>query len=110
MTPNAKPSAAEIRRARADNPKARERDVAKLLGVSEADLVAAHCGAGVRRIRADVGAFLTASPSLGEVMALTRNESAVHETIGARVGDRPARLPGVVGARFRCGEGRRGRG
>jgi putative hemin transport protein len=83
MTPNAKPSAAEIRRARADNPKARERDVAKLLGVSEADLVAAHCGAGVRRIRADVGAFLTASPSLGEVMALTRNESAVHEKIGA---------------------------
>ncbi len=83
MTLNAKPSAAEIRRARAVNPKARERDVAKLLGVSEADLVAAHCGAGVRRIRADVAAFLTAAPSLGEVMALTRNESAVHEKIGA---------------------------
>jgi putative hemin transport protein len=83
MTSIAKPSAADIRRERADNPKARESDVAKMLGVSEADLVAAHCGAGVRRIRADVGAFLTAAPSLGEVMALTRNESAVHEKIGA---------------------------
>nr|WP_187968796.1 ChuX/HutX family heme-like substrate-binding protein [Aquibium microcysteis] len=77
-----KPSPAEIRRARADNPKARERDVAKQLGISEADLVAASCGAGVRRIRADVDAFLTGAPALGEVMALTRNESAVHEKIG----------------------------
>ena len=77
-----KPSPADIRRARADNPKARERDVARQLGISEADLVAASCGAGARRIRADVDAFLTGAPALGEVMALTRNESAVHEKIG----------------------------
>ena len=77
-----KPSPADIRRARTDNPKARERDLAGLLGISEADLVAASCGAGARRIRADVDAFLTGAPALGEVMALTRNESAVHEKIG----------------------------
>ena len=82
MTQTEKPSPAAIRRARADNPKARERDIAKQLGITEADLVAAHCGSGVRRVRADVDAFLTGAPELGEVMALTRNESAVHEKIG----------------------------
>lgn len=83
MIQHTKPSPADIRRARMENPKARERDVAKQLGISEADLVAASCGAGARRIRADVDAFLTGAPALGEVMALTRNESAVHEKIGA---------------------------
>lgn len=72
----------EIRRARSDNPKMRERDLAMQLGVSEAELVAASCGAGVLRIEPRVNDLLTGLEPVGEVMALTRNESAVHEKIG----------------------------
>jgi len=77
-----KPSAQEIRSARLQNPKMRERDLALQLGISEAELVAAHCGEGVRRIDPRVRELLGELPALGEVMTLTRNESAVHETIG----------------------------
>ena len=82
MTQNSLPVAAEIRRARLDNPKMRERDLATQLGVSEAALVAAHVGEGVRRVRPDANALLSGLEAVGEVMALTRNESAVHEKIG----------------------------
>ncbi len=44
MTTHSKPSPEQILKARADNPKMRERDFAQSLGVSEADFVAAHCG------------------------------------------------------------------
>jgi len=60
----------------------RERDLALQLGISEAELVAAHCGEGVIRIEPRVNDILTSLEGLGEVMALTRNESAVHEKIG----------------------------
>jgi putative hemin transport protein len=60
----------------------RERDFARIHGISEAMLVAAHLGHGVVRLHCDVEAVLSALPELGEVMALTRNESAVHEKIG----------------------------
>jgi len=76
MTPSA------IRQARADNPKMRERDLAAQLGISEAEFVAAWVGEGARRLRVDIASFLTGMEALGEVMALTRNESAVHEKIG----------------------------
>ena len=72
----------EIRRARRDNPKLRERDLAIQLGISEAELVAAHWGDGVMRIEPRVNDLLAGLESVGEVMALTRNESAVHEKIG----------------------------
>ena len=68
--------------ARAENPKMRERDLAAQLGISEAELVAAHCGDGVLRIEPRVNDLLTGLEAVGEVMALTRNESAVHEKIG----------------------------
>ncbi|RWN99431.1 ChuX/HutX family heme-like substrate-binding protein [Mesorhizobium sp.] len=71
-----------MRRARADNPKTRERDLAAQLGISEAELVAAHCGDGVLRVEPRVNDLLTGLEAVGEVMALTRNESAVHEKIG----------------------------
>jgi putative hemin transport protein len=74
--------AAEIRQRRAQHPKMRERDFARLHNISEARLVAAHIGHGVTRLRPDVSAILEALPAVGEVMALTRNESAVHEKIG----------------------------
>lgn len=82
MDQRVKPAPHEIRRARAENPKMRERDLASQLGVSEADLVAAHCGEGVVRIEPRVNDLLAGLEAVGEVMALTRNESAVHEKIG----------------------------
>ncbi|MER9895344.1 hemin-degrading factor [Mesorhizobium sp. M0119] len=82
MDQRVKPAPHEIRRARADNPKMRERDLAAQLGISEAELVAAHCGDGVVRVEPRVNDLLTGLEAVGEVMALTRNESAVHEKIG----------------------------
>src|SRR5690606_32164577 len=82
MDQHVKPAPHQIRLARAENPKMRERDLAAQLGVSEAELVAAHCGEGVQRIEPRVNDLLLGLESVGEVMALTRNESAVHEKIG----------------------------
>ncbi len=82
MDQHVKPAPHQIRLARAENPKMRERDLAAQLGVSEADLVAAHCGEGVQRIEPRANDVLLGLEAVGEVMALTRNESAVHEKIG----------------------------
>lgn len=72
----------QIRQKRRDNPKMRERELAQLLDISEAELVAAHCGHGVIRIEPRIADFLSGIKDVGTVMALTRNESAVHEKIG----------------------------
>lgn len=82
MDQRVKPAPHEIRNARAENPKMRERDLAAQLGISEAELVAAHCGDSVQRVEPRVNDLLLGLESVGEVMALTRNESAVHEKIG----------------------------
>ncbi|HEY6633810.1 MAG TPA: ChuX/HutX family heme-like substrate-binding protein [Rhizobiaceae bacterium] len=82
MDQHVKPAPHQIRLARAENPKMRERDLAAQLGVSEADLVAAHCGESVQRIEPRANDLLVGLEAVGEVMALTRNESAVHEKIG----------------------------
>ena len=76
-------TAAEIRQAVRDNAELRERDLANRLAISEAQIVAAFCGDGARHIEADVKRIFPELEALGEVMALTRNESAVHEKIGA---------------------------
>lgn len=60
----------------------RERDLAAQLGVSEGDLVAAQVGQGAQRIEPRANDVLQGLEAVGEVMALTRNESAVHEKIG----------------------------
>ncbi|MDE1995284.1 MAG: hemin-degrading factor [Rhizobiaceae bacterium] len=82
MTETTRPTPIEIRAFRAENPKMRERDIAAQLGVSEAALVAAEVGISATRIDADANRFLDRIASFGEVMALSRNESAVHEKIG----------------------------
>lgn len=82
MDQRVKPAPHEIRAARSGNPKMRERDLALQLGISEAELVAAHCGDGVLRLKPNANDLLTGLEAVGEVMALTRNESAVHEKIG----------------------------
>jgi putative hemin transport protein len=82
MTETKAPTPSEIRAYRAENVKLRERDIAAHLGVSEAALVAAECGISTIRIDASPNRLLERAPALGEVMALSRNDSAVHEKIG----------------------------
>jgi putative hemin transport protein len=74
--------ASEIRERRSQNLKMRERDFARIVKISEAELVAAYVGHGTTRLVCDVPGLLTGLEAVGEVMALTRNESAVHEKIG----------------------------
>ncbi len=65
-----------------EEPGVRARDAAARLGISEAELVAARCGEGVRRLDGPWADLLKEMPKLGTVMVLTRNESAVHEKVG----------------------------
>src|SRR3569623_950685 len=74
--------ASEIRERRSQNLKMRERDFARIVKISEAELVAAYVGHGATRLVCDVPCLLSGLEAVGEVMALTRNESAVHEKIG----------------------------
>lgn len=73
---------AAIRALRAENPKARARDLATANGLTEAELVAAHVGHGVTVIDAHPDRLIPLIEGLGDVMALTRNESCVHERKG----------------------------
>ncbi|MDE4133139.1 hemin-degrading factor [Phaeobacter sp. QD34_3] len=82
MTTQTSPSAAEIRSARAENAQMRDRDFAAKLNITEAQLVAAYCGAGVTQISARPDDVFPRLEALGEVMALTRNESCVIEKVG----------------------------
>lgn len=76
-----KPSPADLRAALADAT-LRPRDLARSLGVTEAELLAAQVGHGVSRIVAHPDRLMPAVCGLGEVMALTRNDSVVHERTG----------------------------
>jgi putative hemin transport protein len=67
----------------AEQPGMRIRNAAQRLGVSEAELLATRIGQGVVRLRPEHRAILAAVPALGRVMALTRNDDAVHERKGA---------------------------
>ena len=71
-----------IRDLRSANTAMRERDFARIHKISEAELVAAYVGQGNTRLTVDIAALLEGMPACGEVMALTRNESVVHEKIG----------------------------
>ena len=67
----------------AAEPHLRARDLAQRLGISEAELVAlGHDDADVTPLRDDWAAIIAAVPTLGRVMALTRNEHVVHERKG----------------------------
>ena len=69
-----------------ENPKSRIRDAAGQLGTSEAELLATQCtgqpDASVVRLTNDFPDLLAEVPTLGHVMALTRNDSVVHERKG----------------------------
>ena len=79
-------SAEAIATARTDKPKMRERDLAEVLGIREAEILAADLGNGVRRIVADPARLLPRVEALGDVMALTRNDHCVHERRGVYTG------------------------
>ena len=78
--------ALELRRAldqhKQRQPGGRARDIAAALGVSEGELVACQCGENALRLRPDWPALLAALEPVGTVMALTRNEHAVIESVG----------------------------
>lgn len=71
--------------------KARHRDIAETLEISEGELLAAHAGIPsgdgnsillATRLRPEWPAIIESLEPLGEVMALTRNASCVHEKTG----------------------------
>jgi len=76
-------SSADIRKLIEQHDTLRSRDIAAKLGLSEGELVAAKVGHGVTCIHGHPDRLVGGFAPLGEVMALTRNASAVHERIGA---------------------------
>jgi len=71
-----------IRALRAEEPKLHARDFAARHGLAEAELVAAQVGHGATRIAAHPDQLIPRVCTLGDVMALTRNESCVIERRG----------------------------
>ena len=64
-----------------DEPRLRIRDAAIRLNVREAELRASECGGQTVRLHDDFREILLHLPLLGEVMALTRNDSAVRQVV-----------------------------
>ncbi|WP_146681664.1 hemin-degrading factor [Thioclava sp. F28-4] len=71
-----------IRALRAERPEMRARDFASQHGIAEAELVAAQIGTTATAIEAHPDAIMPRLTALGDVMALTRNESCVIERRG----------------------------
>lgn len=65
-----------------DRPGPRAREFADAQGVPEAELIAARCGYDAVRLELDAPVLLAEFEALGRVMALTRNEDCVIESIG----------------------------
>jgi putative hemin transport protein len=67
---------------KAENPKSRIRDIAKIMGVGEAQLVATSIGEGTTLLEGDFKEMVKEIASMGKVMALTRNNNVVSERKG----------------------------
>ncbi|MCZ4060243.1 hemin-degrading factor [Pantoea sp. LMR881] len=65
-----------------EQPKKYARDLAALMGISEAQLCEARLGQDARTLKTDFPALLAALETLGETKSITRNEYAVHEHFG----------------------------
>ncbi|MFP5597086.1 hemin-degrading factor [Kluyvera sp. 142486] len=59
------------------------RDIAAVMGISEAELTEARIGHDAVRLQDNARAILTALESVGETKCICRNEYAVHEQVGA---------------------------
>ncbi|SFE74620.1 hemin-degrading factor [Roseivivax sediminis] len=94
MTTSLTPS--DIRAEARQQTATRERDLAAQLGIAEAQLIAAFSGDGVTRIAAHPDRLMPAAETCGEVMALTRNPSAVHEKVGRYSGYHPGEHAAMV--------------
>ncbi|MEM7303280.1 MAG: ChuX/HutX family heme-like substrate-binding protein [Pseudomonadota bacterium] len=81
-----RPTVAEIKAARLRQPKMRQRDLAEMLSISEGEFLSAWCEEHVLRLDLPFNQFFGMLESVGEVMALTRNHSAVHEKVGTYSG------------------------
>ncbi|WP_240790433.1 hemin-degrading factor [Rhodobacter sp. SY28-1] len=86
----------QIRALRAANPKARARDFATANGITEADLVAAFVGQTATTLTPDPDRLMPWVTRLGDVMALTRNDSCVHERVGAYLDYRSGAFASMV--------------
>ena len=67
----------------AQEPKLRIRERAQRLGVTEAELVAADCGVASTALAGSAQEIFSGLGALGTVMALSRNDWAVHERHGS---------------------------
>lgn len=85
---------------REENPKARIREAALKLGVTELELVAVRCGETNIRLRPEWPSLIAELESLGPVLTITRNDAVVHETHGVF---RQMRQHGSVGMFFAPG-------
>lgn len=65
-----------------EQPRTRIREAANMLETSEAQLVALNIGTSVTRLAGDFQELLKEIHTIGYVMALTRNDDAVHERKG----------------------------
>lgn len=65
-----------------EHPKKYARDLATLMGISEAELTAARVGHQASPLRPEMRELLHALESVGETKCITRNEYAVHEQVG----------------------------
>jgi len=81
--PNPLALSALIAKGRMDHPDKRARDLAAELGVSEGVMLSGRCGVDVTRLVPATKSMVLAFEQLGEVMVLTRNDSVVHEKVGA---------------------------
>lgn len=91
-----RPTPETIRALRSAEPKARARDFAAAKGITEAELVAANVGHGVTVIDATPDRLVPLLQELGDVLALTRNESCVHERKGTYIDYHPGQFAQVV--------------
>lgn len=79
---------------KAAEPRLRIREAAVRLGTSEATLLSLQLGTGVRRLRCIPQEIIPRLEGLGTLMALTRNDAAVHERHGVY---RNVKITGNVG-------------
>ncbi|MCG8710091.1 hemin-degrading factor [Brenneria sp. 4F2] len=72
----------QYRQAKIAHPRKYARDLAELIGISEAELTHSRVGQDAQRLQGDAKTWLTALESVGGTKSITRNSYAVHEHAG----------------------------